>query len=1177
MSGKRRLTKSIKGLDVTKLDKPRQVRGILGNTINGNQVVEVPTRPGYVWVRLRDQQSEIIQAFNDDVSPVYDLPVFVTRDSDDPTRYIIVGRDTAQYANWGAGAAYLPRHANQHSFSDDAGAAGDVVWVYGRQFMPMLAYPSGSAGAGNVIISPYTYFSQAQDWVYSGGTGTASIVAYKPTGSNARVVLVYMDTNGNPQLLPGDYFASTITGTSQVIQYLPDLPNNTKPIAAVRLVSGTSIINWSNIYDVRQFYNDSVIAPTASAPNPAIAIYDDHAFVVTGTVLDFISNISVAVTGSVAFISSTGGGGGGTGSSTVGARVYSTGTSVPSGLAFNTKISFNSEDYDTDNIHSGSSTQLFCNTAGYYLISAQAMWTADSSGEREVHIILNGNTANIIAANYTNNAGAAISLIQQVSTVYYLNIGDYVEVVVRHDSTTDPLTIHGTTPYQAKFMMQRFGDGGSTVISTGTVVINNYTNNVLPIFDGSVFKVTGTAVSFDDNLTVSVSGTVAFVSSSAAGGGGLSALPIQDDGSFVVSGTAISFDKDLIVTASGTVAHVEVPAGTFASGSHTHPAGATAIQIYDDSAYKATGTAISFERGLIVSATGTVAYIDNAFDWFNVEEYGAIGDGITDNTIAIDTAIAALDVNGGGVLYFPAGTYLTSGSHTLANPTIVLGDGSLNWNSDTVTASASMIECASTTATVFTITTPRGAFKDIAIVNTAGSPPSSGAGVEVSGAAVSQWINFHNVVIAKFYINVDVQTGSQWVMDSSLLIGAVQYNLKIDNTINPDAGDWNLSNSYFFGGSGNNTAACIRIEGSGGGKIVNCKINQAAGGGSPQYGIDLASNETTSILLVSNSSFENLGVTAIRITTTGGTWDYMTFIGNQFALYGGSGNAIDINCGALGQVEWVNIHDNIFKGAGTNAISLTNVNRVNIGGNHNVDFTNLLAQSGCTNIVYAVEGVVDTATLNLTATGSYVSGDVIPGGIKLDDLGTPDDNTDLNASTSRHGLLPKLDNNATHFLNGQGNWVLATSSPLLVYEKGTLVGTGTSITFDGNLEVSTSGSFISISAPTTTYFRVGQPSLVGGTIWQVPDRVYASGSLAVSIDGLMKVPGLDYEELLWVSGTYQYLSTPATGTVHLVMYGVPCTPQIQTSSGGVSAFALLDSNDVLLLDSNSVQILDSNG
>ena len=42
--------------------------------------------------------------------------------------------------------------------------------------------------------------------------------------------------------------------------------------------------------------------------------------------------------------------------------------------------------------------------------------------------------------------------------------------------------------------------------------------------------------------------------------------------------------------------------------------------------------------------------------------------------------------------------------------------------------------------------------------------------------------------------------------------------------------------------------------------------------------------------------------------------------------------------------------------------------------------------------------------------------------IKLDDLEPPDDNTDLNASTSKHGLLKKLPNDATKYLDGAGNF-----------------------------------------------------------------------------------------------------------------------------------------------------------
>jgi len=40
--------------------------------------------------------------------------------------------------------------------------------------------------------------------------------------------------------------------------------------------------------------------------------------------------------------------------------------------------------------------------------------------------------------------------------------------------------------------------------------------------------------------------------------------------------------------------------------------------------------------------------------------------------------------------------------------------------------------------------------------------------------------------------------------------------------------------------------------------------------------------------------------------------------------------------------------------------------------------------------------------------------------VKLDDLAAPDDNTDLNASSTKHGLLPKLSNVSTEYLDGTG-------------------------------------------------------------------------------------------------------------------------------------------------------------
>lgn len=66
--------------------------------------------------------------------------------------------------------------------------------------------------------------------------------------------------------------------------------------------------------------------------------------------------------------------------------------------------------------------------------------------------------------------------------------------------------------------------------------------------------------------------------------------------------------------------------------------------------------------------------------------------------------------------------------------------------------------------------------------------------------------------------------------------------------------------------------------------------------------------------------------------------------------------------------------------------------------------------------------------------------------IKLDALGTPTDSTTLDATTSRHGLLPKLSGSSTQFLNGNGAWSTPTGGAGLDYPGSSsvfLTGAGT--------------------------------------------------------------------------------------------------------------------------------------
>lgn len=62
-------------------------------------------------------------------------------------------------------------------------------------------------------------------------------------------------------------------------------------------------------------------------------------------------------------------------------------------------------------------------------------------------------------------------------------------------------------------------------------------------------------------------------------------------------------------------------------------------------------------------------------DWFNVKANGAKGDGVTDDTAAIAKSLTQAAVKG-GVVYLPAGTYLTSASLVIgADGVYIAGDG----------------------------------------------------------------------------------------------------------------------------------------------------------------------------------------------------------------------------------------------------------------------------------------------------------------------------------------------------------------------------------------------------------------------------------------------------------------------------------------------------------------------
>jgi polygalacturonase len=91
----------------------------------------------------------------------------------------------------------------------------------------------------------------------------------------------------------------------------------------------------------------------------------------------------------------------------------------------------------------------------------------------------------------------------------------------------------------------------------------------------------------------------------------------------------------------------------------------------------------SFLFTLILSAGAFAADVPHAFD---IKQYGATGDGKTLDSAAINKTIDAASAAGGGMVYFPSGTFLSGSIHLKSNVTLYLDQGAVILATDDPTA-----------------------------------------------------------------------------------------------------------------------------------------------------------------------------------------------------------------------------------------------------------------------------------------------------------------------------------------------------------------------------------------------------------------------------------------------------------------------------------------------------------
>lgn len=342
----------------------------------------------------------------------------------------------------------------------------------------------------------------------------------------------------------------------------------------------------------------------------------------------------------------------------------------------------------------------------------------------------------------------------------------------------------------------------------------------------------------------------------------------------------------------------------------------------------------------------------------NVADFGAKGDGVTDNTTIL-RGLFNLAASEGAVIFFPSGNYLVSDSIIIKYPSVIRG------------ANNSVITQTSADKTLFFCDANQVTFSNLTL-NNSSTTVTAGTGIVWNKSDQSQ---IDAVFIKHFYKNVDILNGSSWLITNSVFLDPVKYNIKIQDIAHPDAGDAFISNCFFW--AGKYAGATHVYQKSGGGlKLINNKFN-ATTINYPDYHIDCEIVGNTSILLAQNNSFEGFSISGVRVRSTSGiTFNNITVSNNQFSSYTATAKTfIDVNANG-GSVANVSIQGNDLLASATSKalIAVDGIANVSVAGNVS-NIANIDSITNCTNVTYNVSGTVKAGNLEVLGRNSnpYVS------------------------------------------------------------------------------------------------------------------------------------------------------------------------------------------------------------
>jgi hypothetical protein len=197
-----------------------------------------------------------------------------------------------------------------------------------------------------------------------------------------------------------------------------------------------------------------------------------------------------------------------------------------------------------------------------------------------------------------------------------------------------------------------------------------------------------------------------------------------------------------------------------------------------------------------------------------------------------------------------------------------------------------------------------------------------------------------------------------------------------------------------------------------------------------------------------------------------------------------------------------------------------------------------------------MRALFDTLYATITHASTHQSGGA--DAIKLDDLAAPDDNTDLDASTTKHGLLKKLSNVASEFISGTGAWTRLVSAVQGLYTHGNNASVPASTTY--YLAFYTPGLFT-----TTANIAVTRACTAQNLYFSTNSAQPASGSLVITILKNNAATGIT---ITVAAGAAAAIHSDITHTVSLSQ-GDSLTMQIVNNATGASALITRASLELL--------------